>query len=110
MKTVLAALAALSFASAACAATGDNPLAKDSTVLRLNGIDLATADGQQRLAIRTDQAAREVCGDHLATIHLALEEQARACRAEVAANIRRQIETRTAARANGATVKLAANR
>lgn len=110
MKTILAAIAALSFAASASAATGDNPFAKDSTVLRLDGIDLSTADGQQRLAIRMDQAARTVCGDRLASVHLALDEQARDCRAHVVAQIRNQIEFRhvdSGLAANGSTVRMA---
>lgn len=110
MKMAFAALAAVSLASAASAATGENPFAEDKTVLQLKGIDLSTADGQQRLAIRTDQAARAVCGDRLASVHLALDEQARACRAEVAANIRQQIEARNAARSVGSQVQLATAR
>ena len=94
MKVVLAALAVLSFATAASAATDENPFAKDKTLLQLRGIDLSTPDGQQRLAIRMDQAAREVCGDRMASVHLALDEQARTCRAEVIADIRGQIESR----------------
>ncbi|WP_435303419.1 UrcA family protein [Novosphingobium humi] len=101
MKILFAALAAVSLAAGASAAQagtpGENPLARDSAVLHLNGLDLATVAGQQRLAIRLDQAAAAVCGDRLAGVHLALEEQSRACRAEVVADIRAQIERRQAA-------------
>lgn len=102
MKMVVAAIAALSLGSAASAHDGarsgpaDTAFGKASTVLTLQGIDLATADGQQRLAIRVDQAARAVCGDNLATIHADLEARARDCRADVAEQVRTQIETRTA--------------
>ncbi|MBB3953903.1 UrcA family protein [Novosphingobium sediminicola] len=98
MKIVFAALAAVSlFAGASVAQASENPLARDSAVLRLSGLDLATVEGQQRLAIRLDQAAAAVCGDRLAGVHLALEEQSRACRAGVAADVRAQIERRQAA-------------
>ncbi|WP_374942571.1 UrcA family protein [Sphingomonas sp.] len=102
MKMVFAAVAALSLGSAALANDGvgsaavDSPFGKPSTALTLQGVDLATADGQQRLAIRVDQAARTVCGDNLATIHADLESRARDCRADVAEQVRTQIETRTA--------------
>lgn len=101
MKIGFAALAAcgLVAATAASAAPTDNPLASDSAVLRLDGIDLTTPSGQQRLAIRMDAAARAVCGDRLAAVHLALDGKARECRTQVIADIRNQIETRTATRA-----------
>ena len=109
MKTAFAALAALSLAAPAFAATTENPFAKDETILRLDGIDLSTPQGQRSLAIRMDQAARTVCGDRLATVHLALNEQARECRAEVVADIRNQIEARQASAA-GTRVQLASAR
>lgn len=108
MKVMFAALAAMSLGFAASAAHAENPLAKDSATLRLSGLDLATVAGQQRLAIRLDQAAAAVCGDRLAGVHLALEEQSRACRAGVVADVRAQIERRQAAA--GGTVKLASAR
>ena len=113
MKIAIAALAALSLGSAALgsaatAGTTENPFAKDSAVLTLKGIDLATAEGQQRLAVRVDQAARAVCGESLATIHQDLEARARACRADVAEQVRGQIESRVAAASPAATVQLAA--
>lgn len=107
MKTAFAALAALSLILPASAALADSPFAKDSTTLQLKGIDLSTADGQQRLAIRMDQAARTVCGERLASVHLALEEQARDCRAQVIADIRNQIEGRQAAAAPKSGIMLA---
>lgn len=91
---------AMGFATAAHAAGHaapiENPLAKESASLSLGGLDLATVEGQQRLAIRLDQAAAQVCGEKLASVHLALEEQGRACRAQVLADIRGQIERRMA--------------
>jgi len=96
MKIGLAALAALAFATSASAAPTENPFAKDKTVLQLSGLDLSTAEGQQRLAIRMDEAARSVCGDRLATVHLDLAAKSRECRAAVVADVRSQIETRTA--------------
>ena len=97
LKAVCAALAACAIAPALCAAPGPaSPLVKSSTILKLSGVNLATAEGQRTLAIRMDQAARDVCGDRLATIHLALEAQSQACRAEVKADIRSRIEQRTA--------------
>ncbi len=103
MKIVFAALAAVALGASAHAAApenplaSENPLAKDSATLRLSGLDLSTVDGQQRLAIRLDQAAAAVCGDRLASVHLALEEQSRACRTQVVADVRAQIERRQAA-------------
>lgn len=96
MKFGLAAFAALAVATSASAATPENPFAKDKTLLQLSGLDLSTPDGQQRLAIRMDQAARSVCGDRLATVHLDAEAKSRECRAAVVADVRSQIETRTA--------------
>lgn len=93
---LLAALAAAAAAPAMSAAPGDNPLARDQVVMSLRGLDLSTVSGQQALAIRMDQAARAVCGDRLATVHLALEEQSRACQADVKADIRARIELRAA--------------
>ena len=99
MKTGLLALAALAFATPALAKTAENPFAQDSAILNLKGLDLATADGQQRLAIRIDQAARAVCGDRVASVHLMLEAQAQECRTAVVADVRGQVEQRLA-RAN----------
>jgi len=96
MKIGLAALAALAFATSASAAPTENPFAKDKTVLQLSGLDLSTPEGQQRLAIRMDEAARSVCGDRLATVHLDLAAKSHECRAAVVADVRSQIETRTA--------------
>lgn len=107
MKIGFVALAALAFATPALAAD-ENPFAQDSAVLNLKDLDLATAEGQQRLAIRIDQAARTVCGDHVASVHLALEAKARDCRAAVIADVRSQIEARTAMASTSA--KLAYNR
>lgn len=107
MKIGLMALAAVAFATPALAGTTGNPLARDSAILDLKGLDLSTAQGQQRLAIRMDQAARAVCGDQLAGIHLALEAKARECRTAVAADIRTQIEARVAMTAEKAPVRVA---
>ena len=96
MKIGLAAFAAIAFATSASAAPTENPFAKDATVLQLGGLDLSTPDGQQRLAIRLDQAARSVCGDRLSTVHLDADAKSRKCRASVLADVRSQIETRTA--------------
>lgn len=101
MKTGFVALAALAFAGPAFAGTTENPFAQDSAILNLKGLNLATADGQERLAIRMDQAARAVCGDQVAAVHLALEAQAQECRAAVVADVRAQVEQRLA-RANAA--------
>jgi UrcA family protein len=97
MKTSLVALATFAFAlSASGAVAADNPFAKDQAVLQLQDLDLSTADGQQRLAIRLDQAARAVCGERMSGVHLALEAKTQACRAAVAADVRSQIEARLA--------------
>ena len=111
MKVRFMAMAALGLACAGAvnAAGSENPLAREAAVLQLKGLDLATADGQQRLAIRMDAAAQAVCGDErLAGVHLALAEKARACRAQVIADIRDQIESRQASL--GATAAVAATR
>ena len=97
MKIVLAAVAAFVLAGSASANSTENPFARDKAILKLEGLDLSTADGQQRLAIRMDAAARAVCGERLASVHLALEDQARDCRAAVVADVRSQIEARMAA-------------
>lgn len=100
MKIGLAALATLTFATSAFANTAENPaenpFARDAAILNLKGLDLATAEGQQRLAIRMDQAARAVCGDRVAAVHLALEAKAQDCRTAVIADVRSQIEARSA--------------
>lgn len=102
-----AAALGLACAGAANAAGSENPLAKDAAILQLKGLDLATADGQQRLAIRMDAAAQAVCGDErLPSVHLALANKARDCRAHVIADIRDQIETHQASL--GTTAQLAA--
>lgn len=92
------------------AAATDNPFAKDQAVLHLGGLDLTTVDGQQRLAIRMDEAARAVCGDRLASVHLALDARARECRAAVLADIRAQIESRMAATGKASPTQLASLR
>jgi UrcA family protein len=97
-------------ATSASAATTDNPLAQDKATLRLDGLDLSTADGQQRLAIRMDQAARAVCGDRVSSIHLALGERARECRTVVIADIRAQVEARMANAASASQTQLASSR
>lgn len=107
MKIGMAAIAAILMAAPALAASGDNPFSSDSTVLDLRGLDLASVDGQQRLAIRMDQAARAVCGDGMSSIHLSLAAQARACRADVVADIRARIATATAANDSSKPVRLA---
>lgn len=94
IKIGLMAIAACALAAPAAAATTDNPFAQNQATLQLGGLDLSTADGQQRLAIRMDQAARAVCGDRLASVHLALGERSRECQAAVIADIRSQIEAR----------------
>lgn len=110
MKMLVAAVAALSLSNAAFAGTTDTSFGKPSATLTLAGIDLATADGQQRLATRVDQAARAVCGESLATIHPDLEARARICRADVAEQVRTQIEARTAVAAKARPVQVASIR
>lgn len=97
MKIGMMALAALMVAAPAFAAPRENPFSADSAVLDLRGLDLASVEGQQRLAIRMDQAANRVCGEGMSSIHLALGAQARACHADVIANIRSRIAAATAA-------------
>jgi UrcA family protein len=95
-------------ASMPAAATG-NPFAKDQAVLRLGGLDLTTVEGQQRLAIRMDEAARAVCGDRLSSVHLALGERARDCQAKVIADIQAQIEARPELAANTSQPRTTSN-
>lgn len=96
VKAAWAALAAFAIAPALLAAGPVNPLVKDSVVLKLANLDLTSVEGQRVLAIRMDQAARDVCGDRLANVHLALDAQSRSCQAEVKADIRSRIEQRVA--------------
>lgn len=111
MKIGLVALATLAFATSAAAAVAtENPFAQDKAILNLKGLDLSSADGQQRLAIRMDQAARAVCGDRLAGVHLALERKAQECRTSVVADVRAQIEARLAAAPSKSSAQLAALR
>lgn len=110
MKIGLVAFATFALATPALAAATENPFARDQAILNLKGLDLSTADGQQRLAIRMDRAARDVCGDRVAALHLAVESKAQDCRAAVVADIRSQIETRMANAASGSPVQLAALR
>jgi UrcA family protein len=110
MKIGLAALAAVAFATSASANTTADPFVKDTAILELKGLDLSTRDGQQRLAVRMDQAARSVCGENLAGIHLSLEAKARDCRASVLADVRAQIETRTADAGSKSHTRLASIR
>ena len=110
MKTGLMALAAFALATAASASATDNPFAQDKATINLKGLDLSTSDGQQRLAIRMDQAARAVCGEGLASVHLDLERKAQDCRSAVIADVRAQIETRTAHAAMASPVHLASAR
>lgn len=110
MKTGVLALAIVAFAlSAGGAAASENPFAKDKAILNLQDLDLSTADGQQRLAIRVDQAARTVCGDRLASVHLSANAKAQECRVAVAADVRAQIEARLA-RASTSTTQVASLR
>lgn len=109
MKTALVVLATLALAPAASASTG-NPFAQDQAILDLKGLDLSSADGQQRLAIRLDQAARAVCGDQLSAVPLSVQSKAQACRAAVAADVRSQIESRMARNARAPQAQFAALR
>jgi UrcA family protein len=103
MKIGLVALATLAFATSASAATTttENPFAQDQAILTLKGLDLSTAEGQQRLAIRLDQAARAVCGDRVASVSLVMESKAQECRTAVVADVRSQIEARLAGASAG---------
>ena len=95
-KVTLAVLAACAIAPAVHAAEPVNPLAKSSVILKLDGLDLATVEGQRLLSIRMGQAAREVCGTGMAKIHLAMEAQSRECQADVVADVRNRVEQQTA--------------
>ncbi len=111
LKTGLLALSVCALATPALA-NSDNvaaadPFVQQGATLRLDGLDLATVDGQQRLAIRMDAAARAVCGEGLETIHLNAANKARECRTQVLANIRDEIETRMAAKGTPVTLAFA---
>ena len=108
MKLGMAAIAAIVATTPALAATTDNPFAADRATLSLRGLDLATVEGQQRLAVRMDQAARTVCGEGMSSIHLALDAQARACRADVYADIRTRIAAATASTGKAEATQFAA--
>lgn len=110
MKKGLLVLAACTLASSMPAAATDNPFAKDEAVLRLSGLDLSTAEGQQRLAIRMDAAATAVCGDRMSSVHLAADARARECKAAVLADIRTEIGARTAAAETTGQTQLASSR
>lgn len=100
LKAACAALAACMITTGSYAAPLANPLAKPSASVKIAGLDLATPQGQRTLSIRMDQAARDVCGNRLDTIHLAVGAQSRECQADVKADIRSRIEQRTAVAAN----------
>lgn len=112
MKIGLLALAVCAVATtgSASAATGGNPFAREQVTLDLKGLDLATTEGQQRLAIRMDDAARSVCGERMAGVHLAAERKAQDCRADVMAEIRTRIEARMAAASTPSHIQLATAR
>ena len=110
MKGLLALAASALVVSVPAAAATENPFAKDEAVLRLSGLDLSTVEGQQRLAVRMDAAARAVCGDRLSSVHLELGARARDCRTAVLEDIRAQIETRTALAAASSQTQVAYNR
>lgn len=110
MMKGLLVLGVCALATSVSAAATENPFAKDETVLQLKGLDLATADGQQRLAIRMDDAARTVCGDRLASVHLAANAKAQKCRTAVIADIRTQIEARMADAAKTSGTQFASSR
>lgn len=108
MKTGFVALAALMVAGPAFAAPSGNPFSADSAILDLRGLDLASVEGQQRLAIRMDRVATAVCGSNMSSIHLALGAQTRACRADVIADIQSRIAGASADA--GASTQIAALR
>lgn len=110
MKNGLLVLGACTLLTSVSATAAENPFAKDQAVLQLSGLDLSTAEGQQRLAIRMDQAARTVCGDRLASVHLAADTKAQECRASVMADIRTQIEARMARAETASGIQLASSR
>lgn len=110
MKKGLLVLAVCALATSVSAAATDNPFARDEAVLRLDGLDLSTAEGQQRLAIRMDNAARAVCGDRMFNVHLAADGRARDCRTAVLADIRNEIEARTALATQAGPTQLASSR
>lgn len=107
MKIGIVALAALMTATPAFAAPGDNPFSADSATLDLRGLDLTSVEGQQRLAVRMDRVADTVCGTGMSSIHLALGAQARACHADVIADIRSRIAAATAVASSAKANQLA---
>ncbi len=109
-KKGLLALTAAALVISVPAAATENPFAKDEAILRLSGLDLSTVEGQQRLAVRMDAAARAVCGDRLSSVHLELGARARECRTAVLEDIRAQIENRAALAAASSRTQLSYNR
>ncbi len=75
-----------------------NPFAKSESAVRYTDLDLSTAAGRQRLDVRLDQAAADVCGRGFDRIHPTLAQQAATCRHDVAAETREKITQRIAAR------------
>lgn len=109
MKKGLLVLVGCAMVASVPAAAADNAFAQEEAVVRLSGLDLSTVEGQQRLAIRMDDAARAVCGDRLASVHLTLGARTRECQAEVVSNIRAQIDGRAMVAAKGSQ-RIAASR
>ncbi|WP_272917845.1 UrcA family protein [Altericroceibacterium endophyticum] len=95
MVRAFLAVAACAVASPAMA-SAPNSFGHESAELRLDGIDFDTAEGQNRLAIRLDNVAHTICGDRLASVHLATAKKARECRADVIADVRSQISQQLA--------------
>lgn len=110
MKKGLMVLGVCALLTSVSAAATENPFARDETILRLDGLDLSTVGGQQRLAIRMDQAARAVCGDRLSSVHLAADAKAQECRTAVIADIGKQIEARMAKAQKTSGIRFASSR
>jgi UrcA family protein len=96
MTRMLAVLATAALVVPAGTALAD-PFAKNEAAFHYADLNLASADGQVRLASRLDQAARDVCGRGMDRVHPMLAQQAEACRNEVIAAAREKIDLRIAA-------------
>jgi UrcA family protein len=106
MNRLLAALVAAALAAPVGAAVVD-PFAKSEATFHYDDLNLATADGQVRLANRLDRVARDVCGRGMDRVHPMLAQQAAQCRNEVIAAARESIGQRLTAGATPQKLALA---
>lgn len=106
MIRMLAVLATAALTVPAGAALAD-PFVKSEAAFHYDDLNLASADGQVRLASRLDHAARDVCGRGMDRVHPMLAQQAQSCRNEVIAAAREKIDQRMAAKPTAQKLALA---